>query len=206
MMGIVAAGVIWSAVMLRGLHPARPTDEAVIESGVELLDCVMPVVTEITPNQNWVLIGRKAPPFERETLVEIINYEDGHTTLKVSVPSDGRILDTDLSVPATCGDSRKRVVMHSCELSSVSSRALREVAVTYRRQRWPIPSDASEFVHGTWYSIAAADRQNTIRLEMVERSELLKRSERHPASLLLDKLVAMLSDCLRPPRDRSPGF
>lgn len=205
MLPVYAAALLMACDWIPRVCPAL-SDESRITSGITLLACVMPVATKVEGTEFWMLSARVTPPFSAETLVHVAKYEDGTDSIEVTYPVGGRIVDRFRETPVeTCGEARARIRLISCRRTSRDHKRLARMVKDLREKSWPVPTSNSISVDASWWEMRVADRESSMGLDLIERSEQLRRKDRHPAALLVEQVIEHFRDCLaRKQRELSP--
>jgi len=203
-----ATGVVLALTLKFVGVGTQPKEQAPpLESGEDMLDCLLPPGEVWKPGDEWVLTARVVPASESEWRLTIVRESAGNIRLELSWPKGFRIwsefyrLSGSDSAP-TCDQLRqdlaaRHLEIGHCETDVEATPALRAPVELLDNQRWPAAPDSGIILHPTEYDVSVQSVAESVRLVTQGPEDLasLEGTGWHPIITWIEGIKALLSTC-----------
>lgn len=177
-------------------QPAPP-----LESGRELLDCVLPLRDVYEVGQKWAVAVRIVPAFQSEWLLTMARDQDGRVTAEVSAPNGYQVagqlqkLSGDGRGP-TCARAQAALKIERCKFDSAKLPELTKAADMLEEQKWPARPQSGWVPDATMYEFRLTGFISEHRLLVQGPTDRKPTTTRdHPAVLWSEDLYHLLGTC-----------
>jgi hypothetical protein len=194
-------------------QPLAPSTKAsaeqvpTIQSGEDMLDCLLPIEKTWEPGDEWVLTARVVPASESEWRLTIVRESAGNMTVGLSWPKGFRIWSEFSRLPKsetapTCDQLRqdmaaRHLEIGHCETDVEETPALREAVEILDNQRWPALPDSGIILHGTDYDVWIQAAAESVHLVTQGPEDLatLDGTGWHPMISWIERVRALVPSC-----------
>ena len=144
-------------------------EDQAVESGREMLDCVLGVPDLSGPGIDWALSVRVVPAFESEALL-FLRKKGARVEGGITYPEGYRLADAlagSLSAGSktvTCGEARRRLVVERLRTDGDKCGGLLRLARNFEAQHWPAVPNPGLVSDATLYEVRVQGFRDEARL------------------------------------------